>query len=204
MPELTYTLKYVFFTAHVHVLVVCYDKNRLTLALWMARPWHAVSPPICWTQLLRPLKSQNTTSDRRPPSIETTNLSCPINGHNLWDSANLYGTSQYAQRPSARLTSLITWTYTHMRTHTLTGRNTQMEHYEGIFKLKMLFHHEGKEECIQSFCNGSSEQHWGFRKKWTQKHALFTVPASLLLFGRLDFSLPFLFMTSCRQWADSQ
>lgn len=35
----------------------------------------------------------------RPPSIETTNPSCPINGHNLWDSSDLYGSSRRARRP---------------------------------------------------------------------------------------------------------
>lgn len=44
-----------------------------------------------------------------------------------------------------------------------------MEHYEGIFKLKMLFHHEGKEEYIQSFCNSSSEQHREFRENMNSK-----------------------------------
>lgn len=37
----------------------------------------------------------------RRPSIESTNPSCPINGHNLWDSSDLYGSSQRARRPIA-------------------------------------------------------------------------------------------------------
>lgn len=72
----------------VHVFIVSFDKRRLTWALWTARPWHVASPPICWTRLLRPLKSQNTTSDTGLPSIETTNPSCTINGYNLRDSAD--------------------------------------------------------------------------------------------------------------------
>lgn len=162
-------------------------KNRLTLTLWMARPWHAASPLICWTRLPRPLKSQNTTWDMRPPSTETTTPSCPINGHNLQDSTDLYSSSLHAQRPSARLTSLIKYTHTFLEAK-----------YSGEASWRYF-----KTKNVISTWRGIRID---LKLLLQQLRAVQNMLCSLckLVFCCLDFNFAFLFMTSCRQWGGSQ
>lgn len=73
----------------------------LTVAPWTARPWRAASPLICWTRLLRPLKSENTTSDRRRLKPQTP----PVRSMDIISETRPIYTAPVGARggPSARL-----------------------------------------------------------------------------------------------------
>lgn len=169
--------------AHVFVSVVLKDRRWLTSALWTARPWHVASPPICWTRLLRPLKSQNTTDIRhqtggrrqlkpQTPPVRSMDIisetlpiyTAPVGSPRLTDNMDLHTFD------SAEYSDGILWVY-------IWTKNVIWSWRKRIIKLKLLL-----------------EQHWKFRKTYCASQSI----------GRLDFNPALSFMTSCRRRGDFQ